>query len=413
MSRKIYINEPSINKLISEDNFNFHHSSGGGEDSKPHYSENKFQINGGRGTGHFGSGTYFSTYSYNDYPSKYGNQVSNDKRYIKIDDNLYRVDFDLYRNLFRVHSKTEGDVLFTLMKNLNFMYSKINSNFGKFDKNSATYDNSIQYQIIKKNSEALGLKCPSYMELTRMAQELGKNDDRIESFSTYFMEWNGYNGVNVSGIPFYDNTTHGSVIYDLSKVSGDIEKVDDGEKFISARGNSFANTIVRDGLEDSDAESLNGDTPQYGSYLAYKLNEMDDKHAIRILKNYTLRGIVPPISCLSNLRDSIAKRYLEYLFVKNPTYDNYKLCDEFIDEYSFAKLVKRVGAWYWLKYNHSDNSDTKLLVNLAKCYDFDFGNPSWDEEESKHRKYIDFLLQHVDRNLTEMEKFELGLDDDE
>ena len=415
MSRKIYINESSINKLISEDNFNFHHSSGGGEDSKPHYSENKFQINGGRDTGHFGSGTYFSTYSYNDYPSKYGNQVSNDKRYIKIDDNLYRVDFDLYRNLFRVHSKTEGDVLFTLMKNLNFMYSKINSNFGKFDKNSATYDNSIQYQIIKKNSKALGLKCPSYMELTRMAQELGKDDDRIESFSTYFMEWNGYNGVYVSGIPFYDNTNHGSVIYDLSKVSGDIEKVDDGEKFISARGNSFANTIVREGWEDSDAESLNGDTPQYGSYLSDKLNEMDDKHAIRILKNYTLRGIVPPMSCLSNLRDSKAKRYHEYLYVKNPSdyFGRHKLCDNFIDEYSFAKLVKRVGAWYWLKYKHSDNSDTKLLVNLAKCYDFDFDNPSWDEEEDKHRKYIDFLLQHVDRNLTSMEKLELGLDDDE
>ena len=413
MSRKIYINEPSINKLISEDNFNFHYSSGGGEDSKPHYSENKFQINGGRGTGHFGSGTYFSTYYYNDYPSKYGNQVSKDKRYIKIDDNLYRVDFDLYRNLFRVHSKTEGDVLFTLMKNLNFMYSKINSNFGKFDKNSATYDNSIQYQIIKKNSKALGLKCPSYMELTRMAQELGKDDDRIESFSTYFMEWNGYNGVNVSGIPFYDNTTHGSVIYDLSKVSGDIEKVDDGGRFISASGNSFANTVVRNGLEDSEADSLNGDTPQYGSYLSDKLNDMDDKHAIRILKNYTQRGIIPPISCLSNLRDSIVKRYLEYLFVKNPTYDNYKLCDEFVDEYSFAKLVKMVGAWYWLKYKHSDGSNTKLLINLAKCYDFDFDNPSWDEEEDKHRKYIDFLLQHVDRNLTEMEKFELGLDDDE
>ena len=421
MSRKIYINESSINKLISESNFNFHYSKGGGEDSKPYYSENKFQISGGRGTGHFGSGTYFSTYSDIDYPSKYGRQNYNYKRYIKIDDNLYRVDFDLYRNLFRVHSETEGDVLFTLMKNLNSMYSKINRNSGKFDKNRANYDNSIQYQIIKKNSKALGLKCPSYMELTRMAQELGKDDDRIESFSTYFMEWNGYNGVNVSGIPFYDNTNHGSVIYDLSKVSGDIEKVDDGEKFISARGNSFANTIVRDGWEDSDAESLNGDTPQYGSYLSDKLNEMDDKHAIRILKNYTLRGIVPPMSCLSNLRDSIAKRYLEYLFVKNPSdyFGRHKLCDNFIDEYSFAKLVKRVGAWYWLKYKHSDNSDTKLLVNLAKCYEFDFDdsdldNPSfWDEERKKKRKYIDFLLQHVDRNLTEMEKWELGLDDDD
>lgn len=422
MSRKIYIKESSINKLISEDNFNFHYSSGGGEDSKPHYSENKFQINGGRGTGHFGSGTYFSTYSDSDYPSKYGRQVNKDRRYIKIDDNLYRVDFDLYKNLFRVHSETEGDVLFTLMKKLNSMYSKINRNSGKFDKNRATYDNSIQYQIIKKNSKALGLKCPSYMELTRMAQELGKDDNRIESFSTYFMEWNGYNGVNVSGIPFYDNTTHGSVIYDLSKVSGDIEKVDDGGKFISARGNSFANTVVRDSFEDSDAESLNGDTPRYGGiFLAYKLNEMDDKHAIRILKNYTSRGIVPQISCLSNLRDSIAKRYLEYLYVKNPSdyFGRHKLCDNFINDSSFARLVKRVGAWYWLNYEPSDGSHSELLVNLAKCHDFDFDdsdldNPSfWDEYRKKDRKYIDFLLQHVDRNLTETEKWELGIDDDE
>lgn len=253
------------------------------------------------------------------------------------------------------------------------------------------------------------------MELTRMAQELGKNDDRIESFSTYFMEWNGYNGVNVSGIPFYDNTTHGSVIYDLSKVSGDIEKVDDGGRFISASGNSFANTVVRNGLEDSEADSLNGDTPQYGSYLSDKLNDMDDKNAMRILKNYTSRKIVPPISCLRNLRDSIAKRYLEYLYVKNPSdYDGeYKLCDELVNESSFAELVKRVGAWYWLNYEPSDGSHSKLLVNLAKCYDFDFDNPSWDEEEKKHREYIDFLLQHVDRNLTSMEKLELGLDDDE
>lgn len=56
---------------------------------------------------------------------------------------------------------------------------------------------------------------------------------------------------------------------------------------------------------------------------------------------------------------------------------------------------------------------------MAKCYEFDFDdsdldNPSfWDEERKKKRKYIDFLLQHVDRNLTETEKWELGLDDDD
>ena len=144
-------------------------------------------MDGGRDTGHFGSGTYFSTYSDKNLSSSYGSNVGKDNRYIKVGDNLYRVDFDLYKNLFRVHSKKEGDVLFTMMKNLNRMYAKISRDFGKFDEKDAIYNNSIEYQIILKNSKALGLKCPSYMQLTRMAQELGKNDNRIESFSTAFM----------------------------------------------------------------------------------------------------------------------------------------------------------------------------------------------------------------------------------
>ena len=41
MPRKIYIKESSINKLISESNFNFHYSSGGGEDSKPEYIQRR------------------------------------------------------------------------------------------------------------------------------------------------------------------------------------------------------------------------------------------------------------------------------------------------------------------------------------------------------------------------------------
>ena len=81
-------------------------------------------------------------------------------------------------------------------------------------------------------------------------------------------------------------------------------------------------------------------------------------------------------------------------------------------------MVKRLGAWYWLNYEPSDGSHSELLVNLAKCNDFDFDdsdldNPSfWDEYRKKDRKFIDFLLQHVDRNLTETEKWELGIDDE-
>ena len=70
---------------------------------------------------------------------------------------------------------------------------------GNFDDGShANYNNAINYQIISRNAEALNLKCPSYYKLTRMAQEHGKDKDAIQSFSTLFMELNGYNGVNVS-----------------------------------------------------------------------------------------------------------------------------------------------------------------------------------------------------------------------
>ena len=156
MAKKIYIDEQGINGLLSEASWNYHYSHGGGEDSTPHYSESKFNMDGGRDTGHFGSGTYFSTYSDKNLSSSYGSNVGKDNRYIRVGDNLYRVDFDLYKNLFRVHSKKEGDVLFTMMKNLNRMYAKISRDFGKFDEKDAIYNNSVEYQIILKNSKALG-----------------------------------------------------------------------------------------------------------------------------------------------------------------------------------------------------------------------------------------------------------------
>ena len=41
--------------------------------------------------------------------------------------------------------------------------------------------------------------------------------DYLPTLSTILMEYNGYNGVNVNNIEGWDNTLHGSVIYDLSK----------------------------------------------------------------------------------------------------------------------------------------------------------------------------------------------------
>ena len=58
MNRKIYIN-PKQYSIIKESEWNFHF--GSNHDMRPHVSDNKYQM-GGRETGHFGSGTYFSTY---------------------------------------------------------------------------------------------------------------------------------------------------------------------------------------------------------------------------------------------------------------------------------------------------------------------------------------------------------------
>jgi len=54
--------------------------------------------------------------------------------------------------------------------------------------------------------------------------EENKEFDR-RSMSTRIMEYNGYNGVNTSGVPALDNTTYGSVIYDMQKINTDFVPV--------------------------------------------------------------------------------------------------------------------------------------------------------------------------------------------
>ena len=115
--------------------------------------------------------------------------------FIEIANHLYRVDFDIYKNLIGLEIRDKVMCSFTMCSELNHMYNKI-AYMGNFSRKNAIYDNSENYQIIRRNAEVLGLECPSYYELTRMAQR----HDGKQSFSTLFMEWNGYNGVNVSGV---------------------------------------------------------------------------------------------------------------------------------------------------------------------------------------------------------------------
>ena len=206
--------------LLNEATWNYHTTAdeieGYGE---PYSSESRVMMLGNRDTGHFGSGTYFSTYKKNKY-SRNDIMIDDDsykfnknQTFIKIDNHIYRVDIDIYKNLYRVHSESEGDVLYKALTYLNFMFNNI-----KFEKELKEEFNK-KYNFVYNACQFLKLNCPSYNELMEFIKIQHKNDGKdVRSFSTIFMESNGYNGVNVSGIDKYDNTLHGSVIYNLSKI---------------------------------------------------------------------------------------------------------------------------------------------------------------------------------------------------
>jgi hypothetical protein len=231
---KIRITENQLKKIkiiISEQEFMYHIGNLNLEKKlKPHHSESIIRMDEGRGNGHFGSGTYFSTYNcvdfdYRDYKEKYDNVEPNKRNLVQVDVRLYRVDANLYTNLYRVKNYKQGYYLHETLKFINkSIYNE-------------PEDNKKLYPKLKNNLELLGLKMPPYREFLNML-EIAKND-RDEGFvdtsvyrpslSTRIMEYNGYNGVNVSGIPELDNKRYGSVIYDISKVDENFHKVDENK----------------------------------------------------------------------------------------------------------------------------------------------------------------------------------------
>jgi hypothetical protein len=286
-----------------------------------------------------------------------------------------------------------------MMRNLNNMYNKI-AWLGYFNPKSANYDNAENYQIIKRNAEALGLRCPSYFELTRMAQR----HEGIQSFSTVFMEWNGYNGVNVSGVDYYDNTKHGSVIYDLSKVNTDMEEVKPNNLYTGFKDSSYDDTIVSNGYSDEIFDSLRGD------YIGWydKLNEMPLTKALRVLKNYTDGGHVLHCYVVKRLSPELIKRYLRMVFVKNPNsrWDD-SVFEEFVDgddARNYTKLIEEYGAYYWVNYE-SRHDRRSILINLLNEFSRNLGwDLSIEEENVKKKDYLDMLMGYMERDLTKYEK---------
>ena len=382
-----------ITKALSviEEDFNYHFSHGKEHDGRPYVSDNKFQMVG-RDTGHFGSGTYFSTYRFDDSADikQYNKERINEPNFIKIKDNVYRVDLDFYKNLYKVPNERWGNVLYTTLQNVNALYNRVSN---------GDYNCSRQYQIIKNNCSHIGLNCPSYLDFMRMAKIHTQNNSDIRSFSTVFMEWNGYNGVNVSGIFKFDNTLHGSVVYDLSKVGNDIQKVPQGDLdnfkyFMSLNGRGTSSSVAYDSDEDYNMMALDGKN-EY-KWLS-KLNTFSPQQIKRLLKNYADSGNIIDSEYLDYINPSIMKWYLTFIFNSHE-----ELCDNVISNFNYIDIIKEQNLWYWLNYN-SDR--TSVFVNLMKRF---YGDLDWDLDDSQINtemvKYMNFLKSKMSRDLNYIEE---------
>ena len=384
--------------VIEEANWNFHR--GSVDNLRPYVSDNKYHM-GGRETGHFGSGTYFSTYKNSSGLDKYRSE-GGDRRFVSVGDGVYRVDLDIYKNLYKVRSKRQGDVLYTLLKNVNRLGNRI-AYLGEFRRGLASYDNADLYQVIRANAKGLGLKCPSYYELTRMAQRLGMDQNDVRSLSTVFMEFNGYNGVDVSGVEYYDNTKHGSVIYDMSKIGGEVEEVMPKSLYTGYKDSPYDNSVVRDGITDKRIESLKGEN----AFWVKDLDGMPVSEAMRLLKNYTDSGNALDSYEFDSLNDDLASRYLRLLFVKDPNYDYWgeTIIDRILEgRYGkgYLERIEKLGAYYWVNYLSKKSSG---LIAFLKRFGMELDWSLDAEEENRMKKgYLDKLTRYLQRDLTEDER---------
>jgi len=278
--------------------------------------------------------------------------------------------------------------------------------------NGDTSTLSQYYQIISRNAKALKLKCPGFRELWNMIKS-HISSDSIQSFSTIFMEYNGYNGVNVSGVEGFDNTTHGSVIYDLSKTEGVVEtpyNINIG----SAVGSFYDNTMVPDGWEwdDLGLQTIRGKKP---SFFAEKLTELPLNQAMRLLKNYTLSGhVLDSFEMYYYIKNTqLLKLYLSFVYNKaddrNWRIGGGKIFDEWFKSKGikyFAEVVKRAGAYYWINFIPEGYKYSPLLMELL--YQFDMDLEYGDEQaDDKKERYLSMLVSKMNRKLTDYELSEI------
>ena len=180
----------------------------------------------GRGTGHFGSGTYLSTYK-EESDFNLDSQAVRDvleknygKPLIQVSPKTYAIDLDRY-NLYRPKNEEHAEILFQLLKTINdlfYIFSRETKQTRSIKKHLTDILDSCRKLNLKFTKEFVKKVRYEVMPNYSANWSGGSSLKYKASISTMFMEYNGWNGVNVNRIPVYDSTLHGSVIYDMKNV---------------------------------------------------------------------------------------------------------------------------------------------------------------------------------------------------
>lgn len=373
-----------IYSVINEVNYNYHITNNEiNGNGRPYVSDNKEAIRG-RETGHFGSGTYFASYKDKNF-NKYGENIS-EPNFIKIKNGIYRVDIDFYKNLYKVNSKQEGDLLYTTLRCLNAIYNNVSD--GK-------YNNATLYQKVRNNISYLELKDISYKDLINMLKTY-MSENKIQSFSTYFMEQNGYNGVNVSGIPGYDNTTHGSVIYNLDNNS--IRKIRPKHNkktmpfYMSDTKSSYNDTIGKSDMNDNNREYIRGE------YVS-NIGDMNTNIQSRYVKNALENNNFLDSYILNNLNDKVVRIYFKSLYNKKDFGTWYNNLNEVLNNNrNYIIYILQYNLLYYANIPSDNNYSVilELINNYWRIYD--------DDNKEEKIQFVNNIYNSINRKLTQKEE---------
>ena len=391
---------------LNESQYNYHVSSGSmqlGDKPKPYGSDSIVQMQG-RGTGHFGSGVYFSTYTCGDnrdYDDKYGSN-SRDKtpELTNVATSLYRVDFDIYKNLYRVNNDNHGEILFKTLKLCNETLYSFNASYEDEGKIPTWLGN--RYILLKNNLEKLTLKIPTYKEFIQMLIKASRdylafrwskgseerNNTLSSSFSTRIMEYNGYNGVNVSNVRAYDNTLHGSVIYDMSKIGGEPKPIANIGMFCKINNKGVAgDNLSGNKVEDLKHKLLSDKDLFSDDFLL--INTLDEKTQLMIIKRYN--KFIADYN-LDSMNDYTKSIYFKTLALKMQA--------GLIEEAPSVRIIESIinNGYLNIIYNPqiSINGSTFLLYVLDMIWRF-------DNETKKN------IINNIPRQLNSDEKEQLKL----